>query len=395
MNPSAQFTQSIAANVVYWQQRTKVLSDKNLAALDRERRNLYRAARYGLHLAETWHQTAELLLQSFVLVERRGYWREWIPLLEQLLAKCAEEDLPLRGRILNQLGLLYRHNQQFEASLAAHQEELQIGLLLKDKWRQAHACINSGVVYRLQHQYDKAESCIVNAQKLFQEIDAPTVKHAFVLLELGLLAQDQAQWATAEAHLLHSTKLWREVGDPFYLANGLKLLGQVLASQNKMEDALAAYQEALELLSQTENNIDKARVRNEIGVLYLKQENLSEARRFMLEADSSFLRQSGALSDQAIVANNLGNVFLAQGQLKEAESAFQRAVAKWKLCEDRIELANSLGGLAGAKAQMQDKDEAQKLYRQALSLLADYPHDVWANKLQKRYGEELRSLQSG
>ncbi|MBE2222594.1 MAG: hypothetical protein IAF02_13690, partial [Anaerolineae bacterium] len=137
--PSPQFSQSVAANISYWQQHTHNLTDDALPTLDRERQNLYRAAKFGLHLPATWQETAELILQTFVFIERRGYWGEWIPMLEQLLASCPENDLAVRGRILDHLGLFYRHNRQLDKAFSAHQAELEIGLFLGDKWREAHA----------------------------------------------------------------------------------------------------------------------------------------------------------------------------------------------------------------------------------------------------------------
>ena len=390
--PSSHFTHSVAANVVYWRQRTQELADHNLPALDRDRQNLYRAARFGLHLADTWRETAELILQAFVLVERRGYWGEWIPMLERLLDKCSDDDLALRGRILDHLGLFYRHNRQLGKALLAHQEELQIGMDLQDKWRQGHACINLGSVCCQMRRFDEAQNYILKAQKAFQAINAPLMKQAFVTLEFGLLTKAQEQWSVAEEYFRYSVSLWREVGDPVYLANSLKLLGQVLAAQNKTDEALKAYDEALDALSATENHLDKTRVRNELGILYFNQGQLAEAERLLRQADSSFLRQSGNLFDQAIVSINLGNVYLAQSQLKMAERSFQRSVVLWQTCDEPVQLANSLGGLAEVKTTQGEFEEAKQLYQRAIKLLADYPQDVWGQKLQKKFIEEENSL---
>ncbi len=193
--PSPQFTQSVAANISYWQQRTQNLTDDTLPALDRERQNLYRAAKFGLHMPATWQETAELMLQAFVFVERRGYWAEWIPMLEQALENCPDDNLALRGRILDHLGLFYRHNRQLDKAFAAHQAELQIGLILHDQWREAHAFINLGAVCREMRRFDEGLAYTLDAEKAFKAIHAPLIKHAFVTLELGLLSKASGQWA--------------------------------------------------------------------------------------------------------------------------------------------------------------------------------------------------------
>jgi tetratricopeptide (TPR) repeat protein len=390
--PSTQFTQSVAANIKYWQQRTHDLSDDTLPALDQERQNLYRAAKFGLHVPDAWQSTAELILQTFVFVERRGYWSEWIPMLEQALESCPDDNPALRGRILDHLGLFYRYNRQLEKAFAAHQDELQIGLMLEDKWREAHACINLGAVCRQMRRFAEAETYIHQAQKAFQAIHAPLIKHAFVVLELGLLTKDKGQWALAEEYLSYSVSLWREVGDPVYLANCLKLLGEVLAAQDKTDAALATYHEALDCLAHTANHLDKTRVLNELGSLHLKRANHSEAERLFLEANASFLWQSGDLFDQAVVANNLGVVYLAQGRLAEAEQFFRSSLALWESCDDSVQYANTLGGLAEVKTAQNQLAEAQQLYAQALALLADFPQDAWGQKLQKGFREAENAL---
>lgn len=390
--PSPQFTQSVAANISYWQQRTHNLTDDTLPTLDRERQNLYRAAKFGLHLPDTWQGTAELILQTFVFIERRGYWGEWIPMLEQLLASCPEEDLAVRGRILDHLGLFYRYNRQLDKAFSAHQAELEIGLSLDDKWREAHACINLGAVCREMRRFDEGLAYTLAAEKAFKAIKAPLVKHAFVTLELGLLAKAQGQWEDAEQYLSYSVSLWREVDDPVYLANCLRLLGQVLVAQDKIDKALGVYHEAIDVLTQTENNLEKTRVFIDLGSLHWQQKNLAEAEQCFLKANSTFLRQSGNIFDQALVLNNLGTVYMAQGKLNEAECAFQRSIALWKNCDDPIHFANTLGGLAEVKAAQGDVASAHQLYGEALTLLAAYPQDAWGQRLQVQFAEAVHNL---
>ncbi len=202
--------------------------------------------------------------------------------------------------------------------------------------------------------------------------------------------QDNGQ--DAEQHLSYSVSLWREVGDPVYLANCLRLLGQVLAAQDKIDKALGVYHEAIDVLTQTENYLEKTRVFIDLGSLHWQQKNLAEAEQFFLKANSTFLRQSGNIFDQALVLNNLGAVYMAQGKLSEAECSFQRSIILWKNCDDPIQLANSWGGLAEVKAVQGDVTSARHLYGEALTFLADYPQDAWGQMLQKQFAEAVHDL---
>ncbi|MCA9875646.1 MAG: tetratricopeptide repeat protein, partial [Anaerolineales bacterium] len=345
------------------------------------------AVRYGLHLTETWQQTAELILQSVLLIEKRGYWNEWIPIMERTLEKCPDDQLWVRGRLLDFLGIFYRYNRQLDQAYKTHQDELQIGEAVQDSWRIAHASINLAAVCRNLRRFAEARNYLLSAESAFQTINAPLVKHAFVKLEHGLLAQVQEQWPVAEAHLNDSVNLWREIGDPVNLANSLKLLGQVLVAQNKTEDALKAYQDALDYLHPSENFLDQSKILNDLGVFHFNQGNYDEALRQLLAADSLELRQSGNVFDQAMVSTNLGNVYQAQGKLTEAARNFRRSIALWETCGEQLQLANALSGLAEVKRAQGNIIEAQNFSQEGLKLLADYPGDVWAQKVQKRLQE--------
>ncbi len=394
IQPSELFVHSITANIDYWQQRTKALTAETLPKIDHDCQNLYRAVKFGLEIDATWRETAQLILQNYVLIERRGYWGEWIPILERALAGCGDDQLALRGRLLDHLGLFYQHNRQLEKAIATHREELEIGLTLQDKWRQGHACINLGAALRQMRRFVAAKEYVLQADAAFQAIAAPTIKHAFVALELGLLAQAQGEWTKAEEHLNYSVRLWREVGDPIYLANCLKLLGQVLVAQNKTAVAAVTYHEALDLLDQTENQLGKTRLLNELGVLYLKQKELNSAQHYLMAADKSIDHQSGNLYIQAVVATNIGKLYLAQGQLSAAENAFQRSINLWQMYADPVQYANALGSLAEVKTEQGDFVVALGYYQQALELLIDYQDDAWGRKLQAEFEAAKMILQS-
>ena len=329
-DPQAQFIHSVAANIAYWRQQTADLSEDNLAQIVHERQNLYRAVEFGLGMTETWPETVELILQALPLIDRRGYWHEWIPLLEKARDSCGDGDLHIYGRILDQLGILYRRNQQLAQAIATHEEEALIGQRLQDKWRLAHAHINLGSVYRLQRRYDDAEKHILLALENFRAISAPIVKFAFVHVNLGLIAQARGQWPPAEDHYRQAISLWRDANSPANLAMSLKLLGQVLRATNRVAEAEEAFQEALAVLKPTPLALDKSKVLGEIGILHFSQKDYAQAMRYFLLANSDELRQSGNLFDQAISAQQPGQCLSGAefiGRRRHGPGTKHRAVA--------------------------------------------------------------------
>lgn len=117
INP--QFTASIASGLEYWQAQTENSSDETISRLDARRQNLMRIVSYGLKLAPTQQAAAAVCLQAFPLIERRGYWQEWIPLLKSA-ANNIHDDLVLQVKLLNRLGELYRISRQLPAAIETH-----------------------------------------------------------------------------------------------------------------------------------------------------------------------------------------------------------------------------------------------------------------------------------
>ena len=112
-----QFDHLIGSNVRYWMGRTQDLHHLDLAELEEDRENLFRAVQFGMALSETWPDTVELLLQSWLFIERRSYWREWIPFLSEAVDQCGEAEQALKCRLLNRLGQSQRLDRQWAEAI--------------------------------------------------------------------------------------------------------------------------------------------------------------------------------------------------------------------------------------------------------------------------------------
>jgi tetratricopeptide (TPR) repeat protein len=394
MNATAQFLESVAANVAHWRRRTDSLTEQKLRTLDDERQNLLRAVEFGLAFPQTWRPTAELALQSFLFIERRSYGREWIPMLRRALLKCSDTELSLKGRILDQLGILLRLDWQWKAAVSSHLEEEEIGLRLGDLSRLAHARLNLSEAYRLGRAYEQAETCGLAAHQAFTNLGANPDKIASALVNLGLIAQERGQQALAEERLKAAVSHWREVNRPLPLARTLNNLAVSLEAQGKFHEAIEVYQEATTLLASTDSELDKVTVQLSLGTLYFNQGQLTEAEDAFHAANSAYLRQSGHIYYRALVANNLGNVYLKQHRLPEAEAMLLDSLAHWSSLDLPVMQANTVGTLAETWLAQGNAPQALTYYNQALHLLADYPNDHFAQHLHKKFIAAYEKLAS-
>jgi tetratricopeptide (TPR) repeat protein len=394
LTPSEPFVHSVAANVDYWRQHTRQLAERDFGAFDSDWPNLARAIQFGLALPLTWQPTAELAVWLFDFVERRGYWREWICVLEQLLERCPDEQLRQRGLLLNQWGNFLRLDRRLPEAIQAHRQAEAIMCELPDSYQTALMRYALSEDYRHRRQYTEAECWGLAALDDLERLGLATSANAGIALNtLGLIAYARGELRTAEERLARTVEIWRGENAPTELARFLNNLAIVLQAAGKSELALQAYQEAATLAAQTQSEFDKVMVELSLGTLYFELGQLPEAEAAFQRADSPFLRQSGHLYSQAVVANNQGNVWLAQGRLEEAEARLRRSIQLWRQVDDLLQLANSLGTLGEALAKQARVELAAQAYDEALDLLARFSEEAWAGKLRAKFTAQRNQLE--
>lgn len=273
-----------------------------------QRSNLLRAIEFGLKTDSVSRQTTELILQLYPLIERRGYWAEWIPVLQAAIAS-ARTEARVRLQLQNQLGFIYRLNRQLSDAIEIEKKVIAEAGALDYRPELAEAHLNLGNAYLASHEYDRARSHGQKALQLFAELnlannarkiasahnllgqieeaqgryDQAVVFYrledwqmaeqafrqanstylqksgnyylqAFVYNNLGHIFIKQNRPRQAAEFLRESVRFWRMAGDDLMLGNTLGALGGALAEQNKTEEALAAFEEALQLLERFPDN---------------------------------------------------------------------------------------------------------------------------------------------
>jgi tetratricopeptide (TPR) repeat protein len=385
----AQFSRSVAANLAFWRGQAGRVTPRSLGRLDGERHNLFRAVEIGLALEETWRGAAELMVASFDFVERRGYWREWLPLLRAAVARCSPADLALKGRLLDQLGLIYQFERRLDAALATHEEEEQIGLALGDRFRLAHARLHLSEVYSHQRRYGEAERYGRAAQADFEACGGDPEKLAHVTGHLGTIAMDRGDYERAETQLRQAAAYWRDLDHATHLARMLNNLAITYYRRAEHATALAVVAEAEATLAGTAYELDRILLAITGGVIAFEMGDVAAARAAFERANSPYLRQAGYRAYEAMVATNLGNVCLAEKRFVEAEAYLSRSAEIYRQLDDRLSLANALGDLAQALAGQGKEARGGALYLEAARLAADFPENAVARDMVEKFERAL------
>ncbi len=390
--PDPQFVNYIKAGLQYWQEQTEDNSEDTIHRLDADRQNLYRLVQYGQKLPETQHGTAMVALQAFYLIERKGYWMEWIPILEQAAAQWVGDDLRLKGHILNRLGYLYQLNRRLPEAVEVHLQAEQIAHQLQDK-----PLLNLSYFYlcadhRHLRQYEKAEKYGLFALAGFEQQKTDVKWIAFTLNELGMLAYFQGNLPLARQRLETAADFHRQREQPTELLRTLLNLIALSRTEQNYDLALKYYEEAAGYFNVISSELDKLVFETALGGIFFELGRYTKAEAAFRRANSAYLQRSSHLYQRALVRQCLGNTLLQQNKLEEAEIYLQESVTLWSEADDGLMLANTLGTLGELYKAKDMPDLAVSYLDRALQLLDDYQDDATAIRLKLEFSAFKDSL---
>jgi tetratricopeptide (TPR) repeat protein len=355
---------------------------------------LYRTVQFGLALPHTQPAAAALVLAAFSFVFARGYWQEWLPVMEKAASVASLAQMGSRFWLLTRLGQLRRLNRKLAGALSAHRQALDVAAETGEPFLLAVAHYNLGRALRDARLYAEAETQLQTSAQLLEQMERDDAEGlaASVNNALGRLAHDRGQLADAQEFLERAVAIRREQGTPVPLADDLHDLGNLFRASGAYEPALACYEEALDLLQGTGHRLNRAQIHFSRGVLHFSRREYALAEAVFREIDLPFLRETGNLHLQAMILVSLGNALLYQRRYGQAADMLRGGVVLWEQLEDDLELANAIGSLGEALAGLGEKEKAGLMFDEALALLAHYPDSAKAGRLRALFTAEREKV---
>ena len=225
-------------------------------------------------------------------LDRLGKVEEAIAIYQQGL-----QHTPDSAALHAELGRLYGQQQHLALAITYYQKALQIN----PTWGDVHH--NLGAILHQTRQWDAAAAAYHNALNYSQH-------PARVHMNIGTLWSDQQRNSLAIAHYQQALQ-----HDPSHL-NAYHRIGQFFVTQKAFGQAIDLYQQAL---SHCEDRKDKASIHNRLGQIYQQQDKLSDA----LTAYETAI----ALEPELAIAHyNLGQLWSSHQHYPNAHRCFQKAL---------------------------------------------------------------------
>lgn len=182
----------------------------------------------------------------------------------------------------------------------------------------------------------------------------------------GQLGQrEQQRWDLGEMQALADT-----LQDEVRRARVLNQLGLVARHQGHLTVARDLHLQAVTLFRRQADRVGEGRCCLNLGTAYLKLGERAQSQAFYAQA-IAIARETGERGDEANALTNLGTIYFEQGDQTEALTHYQQARAIHAACGDLYNLAIDDYNIGEAYHRLHRCDEAEAALRQALTLCRD------------------------
>jgi tetratricopeptide (TPR) repeat protein len=240
-------------------------------------------------------------------------------------------------------------------------------------------------LYLKQNKIEQAEEFGQMALELAQMDQSDERREAHILKNLAEAARFTGNWHQAVEYLQKAANSFRIQNHPVYLARCLNDLGISYLQGEDFAKAERAFEEAGQIFQGTINEIDKARIYLNLGVLFYRQKKWEKAAEAFLQISPVALREQHEFNLLADLYNNLGNVYLKMERWEKASEYLNLAIEIFRHRDNELDLGNSLGTLASVYEQNGKQTEALQLYGEAIKLLQRFSESQRAQNLLSKF----------
>ena len=157
------------------------------------------------------------------------------------------------------------------------------------------------------------------------------------------------------------------------LAGMMSNLALTYSHLGRLDQAESLFEQAIDLLKkQPDKTAVRARIEDNLGVLYMREHKLEQGGKHLIAARELF-KKVGALSSPPAAMNldNLSKYYRAIGKLPEAVSMCQEALAlmQKQMGPDNPDVAIALLNLADLQSAQNNYSESEKLYKQGIGII--------------------------
>src|SRR5271156_5256934 len=202
---------------------------------------------------------------------------------------------------------------------------------------------------------------------------APTKARARAVFAAGVLANEQGDYAAADALMMESLVIGRELGDTQGVAVSVNARAVLARDQGNVALAHSLFQESLTLWRELGDLKAIARALSNLASVLKMQGEYDLARSLCSECRAIF-EGLGDRTGAAWSLNNEGDIARDQGDSAAARALFEQALAIFRELDDPWGIAGTLADLGTLAREEQNCSAALVLFRESLKIFRQLEH---------------------
>ena len=268
---------------------------------------------------------------------------------------------------LGNLGIAYYELGEYKKAIDYQEQSLAIAKKIGNKTNESATLSNLGIIYSSLGDYKRAIDLNQQALKIAKSLkDKPTERR--ILNSLGLAFNQLGNPQKAVEFYQQSLIIARQIGDKRGVSIALNNLGNIYNSVKDYKKAIDFYQQSLTIAKQIENRSSVGNTLTNLGSIYNSLGDYQKAIDFYQQS-LTIAQEIGDISAESDVLGNLGNTYRILGEYKKAIDFYQKSLLIDQKSGNRTGEGISLNNLGLALYQSGIFPEAEKVLRQAISVL--------------------------
>lgn len=196
--------------------------------------------------------------------------------------------------------------------------------------------------------------------------------YSLSLFTLAASYNNLGQYGDALAIYEEALQMQRESGLNLIEGALLSEMGVIYLARGEYARALDVFNEALELEQTTaKRRCMEGLLSNNLGMVYFMQGEFPTALHYMQQSLASH-EATRDIDSQAVALTNLGDLFLARSLYEDSEAAYLRAIDLWELTDLQWQAGSTYHSLAMLKLQIGDVDAALDYFQEAITISETY-----------------------
>ncbi len=302
-------------------------------------------------------------------------------LLQHLRLAEQQQDWGNSQFILQALGEVYRRWGRKPEFKSLRERALnQIGIHLAQAKAKGQHAFNFWMYLRgVDANEALASADLETARAVYQEIrdeltalNDPSVNGSMAVTyhQLGMVAQEQRRFDDAIAFYNQALQIYEDAGDFYSAARDYHNLGVVAQEQRQFDDAIAFYNQALQIYEDAGDFYSAARDYHNLGAVAREQRRFDDAIAFYNQALQIY-EDAGDFYSAASDYHNLGIVAQYQRRFDDAIAFYNQALQIYEDAGDFYRAARDYHTLGMVAQEQRRFDDAIAFYNKALQIYED------------------------